>query len=88
LRTARLRRTFLAFAASVQHSRTGIRQHGRMHKYRKIAQECYELALAVEDQNDRRALLDLASKWLEVAGDDPKTLKLIAQVERLKGPPN
>jgi hypothetical protein len=42
----------------------------------------------VKDQRDRRALLDLASKWLEMAGDDPKTLKLIAQVERLKGPPN
>jgi hypothetical protein len=28
----------------------------------------------------------LASKWLELAGDDPKTLKLIAQVEKLKGP--
>jgi hypothetical protein len=44
------------------------------------------LALVVKDQRDRRALLDLASKWLEMAGDDPKTLKLIAQVERLKGP--
>jgi hypothetical protein len=33
-----------------------------------------------------RALLDLASKWLELA--DPKTLKLVAEVERLKGPPN
>jgi hypothetical protein len=26
------------------------------------------------------------SKWLELAGDDPKTLKLIAEVEALKGP--
>jgi hypothetical protein len=42
----------------------------------------------VKDQRDRSALLNLASKWLEMAGDDPKTLKLIAQVERLKGPPN
>jgi hypothetical protein len=59
-----------------------------MRRYRKIAQECYDLALLVKDQRDRRAVLDLASKWLELAGDDPKTLKLIAQVERLKGPPN
>jgi hypothetical protein len=57
-----------------------------LRKYQKIAQECYQLALVVKDQRDRRALLDLASKWLEMAGDDPKTLKLIAQVERLKGP--
>ena len=59
-----------------------------MRKHCKIAQECYELALQVKDQDDRRALLDLASKWLELAGDDPKALKLIAQVERLKGPPH
>jgi hypothetical protein len=59
-----------------------------MRRYRKIAQECYDLALLVKDQRDRRAVLDLASKWLELAGDDPKTLKLIAQVERLKGSPN
>jgi len=59
-----------------------------MRKHRKIAQECYELALQVKDQDDRRALLDLASKWLELAGDDPKTLKLIVQVERLRGPPH
>ena len=26
-----------------------------MRKYRKIAQECYELALQVKDQSDRRA---------------------------------
>jgi hypothetical protein len=57
-------------------------------RYRKIAQECYQLALVMKDQPDRRALLDLASKWLELAGDDPKTLKLIAQVEGLKGAPN
>jgi hypothetical protein len=63
-------------------------ERGRMRKYRKIAQECYQLALVVKDRRDRRALLDLASKWLELAGDDPKTLKLIAQIERLKGPPN
>jgi hypothetical protein len=30
-----------------------------------------------KDKGDRRALLDLASKWLELAGDDPKTLKLV-----------
>jgi hypothetical protein len=59
-----------------------------MRKYRKIAQECYELALQIKDDGDRRALLDLASKWLELAGEDPKTLKLVAEVERLKGPPN
>ena len=56
-----------------------------MRKHRKIAQECYELALQVKDQDDRRALLDLAS---ELAGDDPKTLKLIVQVERLRGLPH
>jgi hypothetical protein len=56
-----------------------------MRKHRKIAQECYELALQVKDEDDRRALLDLASKWLE---HDPKTLKLIVQVERLRGPPH
>jgi hypothetical protein len=61
---------------------------GHMRKYRKLAQECYQLALVVKDEDDRRALLDLASKWLEMAGDDPKALKLVAQVERLKGPPN
>ncbi len=43
-----------------------------MRKYRKIAQECCALAPQVKDQDDRRALLDLASKWLELAGDDPK----------------
>jgi len=57
-----------------------------MRRYRKIAHECYELALLVKDEGDRRALLDLASKWLELAGDDPRTLKLIVQVEKLKGP--
>jgi hypothetical protein len=46
------------------------------------------LALVVKNQRDRRALLDLASKWLEMADDDPKTLKLVVQVERLKGSPN
>jgi hypothetical protein len=59
-----------------------------MRKYRKLAQECYELALVTKDQDGRRALLELASKWLEMAGDDPRTLKLIAQVERMRGPPN
>jgi hypothetical protein len=57
-------------------------------RYRKITQECFDLALVVKDQDDRRALLDLASKWLELAGDDPRTLKLVAQVERLKGLPH
>jgi hypothetical protein len=57
----------------------------RMRKYRKIAQDCFDLALLVKDEDDRRALLDLASKWLEMAGDDPKTLKLVAEAERLKG---
>ena len=57
-------------------------------RYRKIAQECFDLALVVKDQDDRRALLDLASKWLELAGDDPRTLKLVAQVEQLKGLPH
>ena len=47
------------------------------HRYRKTAQECYQLALVAKDKGDRRALLDLASKWLELAGDDPKTLKLV-----------
>jgi len=61
---------------------------GRANRYRKTAQECYQLALVVKDKDDRRALLDLASKWLELAGDDPKTLKLVAQVERLKGWPH
>ncbi len=60
----------------------------QMRKYLKIAQECYELALQVKDEDDRRALLDLAGKWLELAGDDSKTLKLIVQVERLTGPPH
>jgi hypothetical protein len=59
-----------------------------MRKYRKIAQDCFDLARVVKDKDERRALLDLASKWLEMAGDDPKTLKLVVQVERLKGPPN
>jgi hypothetical protein len=59
-----------------------------MRKYRKVAQECFDLARVVKDKDDRRALLDLTSKWLEKAGDDPKTLKLVVQVERLKGPPN
>ena len=57
-------------------------------RYRKIAQECFDLALVVKDQDDPRALLDLASKWLELAGDDPRALKLVAQVERLKGLPH
>ena len=61
-------------------------KRGHRRKYRKIAHECYQLALVVKNQRDRRALLDLASKWLEMAADGPKTLKLIAQVERLKGP--
>lgn len=39
-------------------------------RYRKITQECFDLALVVKDQDDRRALLDLASNWLELAGDD------------------
>ena len=59
-----------------------------MRRYRKIAQECFDFALVVKDEPDRRALLDLASRWLELAGDDPKALKLVAQVEHLKGPPN
>ena len=59
-----------------------------MRRYSEIAQECFDLALVVKDEDDRRALLDLASKWLELAGDDPKALKLIAQIERLRGPPN
>jgi hypothetical protein len=49
-------------------------ERGHKRRYQKIAQECYQLALVVKDQRDRRALLDLASKWLELAGDDRRRL--------------
>jgi hypothetical protein len=57
-------------------------------KYRTIALECFQLARVVKEPGDRRQLLELASKWLERAGDDVELLKLIAEVEALKGPAN
>jgi hypothetical protein len=57
-----------------------------MRKYRKIAEECLRLALEAKQQHHRRSFLDLASKRLELAGNDAKTAMLSAEVEALKRP--
>jgi hypothetical protein len=59
-----------------------------MRKYRQIAEECLEFALEAEQQRHRRAFLDLASQWLELADNDAKTAMLVAEVEALKRPAN
>jgi hypothetical protein len=59
-----------------------------MRKYRKLAEECLKVAAKIRNQNHRRAFLDLATEWLALADDDPKTARLIAEVEALKRPAN
>jgi hypothetical protein len=59
-----------------------------MRKYRQIAEECLEFALEAEQQRHRRAFLDLASQWLELADNNAKTAMLVAEVEALKRPAN
>jgi hypothetical protein len=44
--------------------------------YLKMAEECYRLAKEAKTDNDRQALLDLATTWIEAAsqpgtGDEP-----------------
>ena len=57
-----------------------------MRKYRKSAED--RLRLALTEQRYRRELLDLASKWLELADNSAKTAKLWAEVDALKRPVN
>jgi hypothetical protein len=59
-----------------------------MLKYRQIAEDCLQFALEAEQQRHRKAFLDLAGKWLELAGNDQKTAMLRAEVEALKRPAN
>jgi hypothetical protein len=59
-----------------------------MRKYRRLAEECLKAALKVKEQRHRRAFLDLASEWLELAEDDAATAMLRAEVEALKRPAN
>jgi hypothetical protein len=59
-----------------------------MRKYRRIAQDCLELALKAKEQAQRQAFLDLASTLLERAGNDGKTAMLRAEVEALQRPAN
>ena len=62
--------------------------HPLMRKYSKIAEECLEFALEAEQQRHRRAFLDLAAKWLELADNDSTTARLLAEVEALRRPAN
>jgi hypothetical protein len=59
-----------------------------MPDHRKLAERCLQLAISAKDQRNRRALLDLASEWLELADRDAKTAELLAAVEALKRPAN
>ena len=57
-----------------------------MRNYCKLAEQCLKSALKVKDRRHRRAFLELASEWLELAERDLKTDRLIAEVEALKRP--
>jgi hypothetical protein len=57
-----------------------------MRDYCKLAEECLKAALKIKDRRHRRAFLELASDWLELAERDLKTDGLIAEVEALKRP--
>jgi len=59
-----------------------------MRKYRKLAEECLRAALKAKERGDRRELLDLASKWLDLAGNGAETIMLRAEVEALRRPAN
>jgi len=57
-----------------------------MRKYRKLAEECLRAAFKAKEQRQRRELLDLASKCLDLAGNAAETVMLRAEVEALKRP--
>jgi len=59
-----------------------------MPKYRKLAEECLEVALKIKEQQHRRVFLDLASELLERAGDGGKISMLKAEVEAMRRPAN
>ena len=59
-----------------------------MRKYRRIAEDCLQLALKAREQRQRHAFLDLASVLLERAGNDGETATLRAEVEALQRPAN
>ena len=61
------------------------RQTRDRRKYRRIATECFKLALVVKEPRDRCQLLELAGKWCERAGHDANTHELIAKIAVLKG---
>ena len=61
---------------------------GYMREYRKLAEECLEVALKIKEQQHRCAFLDLASELLERAGNGSKTSMLRAEVEAMKRPAN
>jgi hypothetical protein len=55
-----------------------------MSEDRLLAERCVKLASKEKHQGSRRALLDLAGQWFELADYDPKAAALMAEVEGLK----